>query len=167
MDFNEALRKYRDGVFTDADVTRCTGLSGRSYRELIKVGAVRTSTEKRGPGRVRVCDPNTFKRLAVIARLNQTGLSLAMAGRIAYFCPLDFIFYNYCDPSVILLDLEAAIDPHSGLPSRLKEPKEDWFEPDKPANANPGDDWLIEIYDGRFVGSIYPEETEPMIYGDL
>ena len=61
----------------------------------------------------------------------------------------------------------AAIDPNSGLPPRLKKPKEDWFAPDKPANANPGDDWLIEIYDGRFVGCIYPEETEPMVYGDL
>src|SRR3954463_2124724 len=119
MTFNEALRQYRLGAFTDQDVTRCTGLSGRAYRELIKLGAVRTSTEKRGPGRVRVCDPTTFKRLAVIASLRQTGLSLAMAGRVAYFLPLDQIFYNICDPSFILLDWTAAIDPNSGLPPRL------------------------------------------------
>jgi hypothetical protein len=167
MDFNEALRKYRDGVFTDADVTRCTRLSERAYRELIKLRAVRTTTEKLGRGRVRMCDATTFKRLAVIASLNQSGFSLAMAGRIAYFFPLDNIYYNVCDPRFILLDNSAAIDPHSGLPPRLKTPKADWFEPDKPATANPSDDWLIEIYDGRFVGSIYPEDTEPWIYGDL
>ena len=53
MDFDEALRRYRKGLFKDRDVTRCTGLSVRAWRELIKVGAVRTVTENRGPGRVR------------------------------------------------------------------------------------------------------------------
>ena len=167
MDFNGTLRRYRAGLFTDEDVARCTGLSRRGYRELIKVGAVRTATERPGRGRVRVCDATTFKRLAIIAPLNQSGLSLAMAGKIAYFLPLDLFLYQSCDPSFILLDFNAETDADTGLPPKLRTPKADWFEPDKPAIANPGDDWLIEIYDGRFVASVFPEETEPMLYGDL
>jgi hypothetical protein len=42
MKFDDALRRYRKGVFTDRDVTGCTGLSVRAWRELIKNGAVRT-----------------------------------------------------------------------------------------------------------------------------
>jgi len=168
MTFNEALRQYRHGAFTDQDVIRCTGLSGRAYRELIKVGAVRTSTEKPGPGRVRVCDATTFKRLAVISQINQAGFSLAAAGKIAFFFPLDHLVYNIVDPRTILLETTAEIDPERGLPPRLKKPKADWFEKGKPAKADPENDWLIKIYDGRFVGCIYPEEPDgPLIYGDL
>ena len=76
VDIEDALRRYREDRFTDADVTRCTGLSVRAWRELIKVRAIRTLTEGRGPGRVRVCDATVFKRAAVISALNQAGLSL-------------------------------------------------------------------------------------------
>jgi hypothetical protein len=62
MDLAHALRRYRKGVFTDHDVTSCTGLSVRAFRELIKIGAVRTVTDDRGPGRVRTCDATVFKR---------------------------------------------------------------------------------------------------------
>ncbi len=53
MPSDEVLRRYRAEQFTDADVTRCTGLSVRGWRELIKHRAVRTVTERRGPGPVR------------------------------------------------------------------------------------------------------------------
>lgn len=167
MDFDDALRRYRKDVFKDRDVTRCTGLSVRAWRELIKVGAVRTVTENRGPGRVRVCTATTFKRAAAIAALNRAGLSLAMSGRIAYFLPLDELLYAFWDPCTILLQGSADVDPDTGLPPRLEQPKADWFEPNKPAQADPETDWLIEIYEGRFVGIIYSAEDEPWIYGDL
>jgi hypothetical protein len=166
MSFNDSLRRYCSGVFTDDDVTRCTGLSVRAWRELIKLGAVRTSTEKRGPGRVRSCDATTFKRAALIAVLNQSGFSLAVAGRIAYLLPTDDL-YDFWDPGFILLDATASVDPETRLLPRLKTPKADWFDPDKPATADPDKDWLIEIYDGRFVGERPYDEAEPMLYGDL
>ena len=31
----KGLRRFKAGVFTDADVTRCTGLSARSVRHLL------------------------------------------------------------------------------------------------------------------------------------
>jgi hypothetical protein len=167
MNINEALRRYRADGFTDDDVNRCTGLSVRAWREVIKRGAVRTITEKRGRGRVRMCDATTFKRAALIAVLNQAGLSLAMAGQIAYLLPFDMLLYDVCDPIFILLDVTASVDPETGLLPKLKTPKTDWFDPDKPAIADPKDDWLIEIYDGRFVAIIDPPKQEPMIYGDL
>jgi hypothetical protein len=167
MEFNKALRRYREGVFTDRDVTRCTGLSERAWRELIKLGAVRTITEKRGPGRVRLCDAKTLKRASIIAALNRTGLSLVMSGWIAYFLPLDELLYVVVDPSTILLQGGAKVDLDTGLPPLLKEPKADWFEPDKPAQADPDEDWLIEIYEGRFVASLYGAKDKPSFYGDL
>jgi hypothetical protein len=167
MIIDDALRQYRTGVFTDDDVTRCTGLSVRAWRELIKIGAVRTVTEDRGPGRVRLCDANTFKRAAVIAALNRARFSLAVAGRIAYFLPLDTLLYGIWDPCTVLLQDGADVDADTGLPPRLEQPKTDWFDPDKPATADPRNDWLIEIYEGRFVGIIYSGKDEPSIFGDL
>jgi len=167
MAIDDALRRYRKSVFTDHDVTRCTGLSVRAWRELIKIGAVRTMTEDRGPGRVRLCDASTFKRAAIIVALNRAGFSLAVSGRIAYFLPLDTLLYAIWDPSTILLQVWRDVDPDTRLPPRIEQPKADWFDPDKPAKADPENDWLIEIYEGRFVGIIYSAEHEPSIYGDL
>jgi hypothetical protein len=56
MDFGDALRRYRAAAFTDEDVTRCTGLTVRAWRELIKLGAVRTISEPRRRGHIRLCD---------------------------------------------------------------------------------------------------------------
>src|SRR5437588_12549167 len=122
MSFDDALRRYREGRFTDHEVTRCTGLSVRAWRELIKIGAVRTVTQDRGPGRVRVCDADTFKRTAVIAALNRARFSLAVSGRIAYFLPLDAFLYGLCDPCTVLLDTGADVDPETALPPRLAQP---------------------------------------------
>lgn len=169
MSFDDALRRYRNGLFGDQDVTTCTGLSVRAWRELIKGGAVFTITD-RGRGHVRLCNSTTFKRTAIIAALNRTGLSLATAGRLAYFLPVDVLLYALCDPSNILLDFTGNVIPETGLPPRLARPKTDWFDPDKPAQADPENDWRIEIFDGRFVGIILGsdnDDEEPFIYGDL
>ncbi len=167
MDINDALRRYRANRFTDDDVTGCTDLSVRGWREQIKLGAVRTITEKRGPGRIRLCDATTFRRAAIIAVLNQAGLSLAVAGRMAFLLPLDAWLYDVWDPCFILLDATAEVDPKTGLPPRLKTPKADWFDPDKPAIADPEHDWLIEIYEGGFAAIIYGAECKPILYGEL
>jgi hypothetical protein len=167
MDLDDGLRRYRNGSFKDRDVTRCTGLSVRAWRELIKVGAVRTATENRGPGRVRLCDATTFKRAAAIAALNRAGFNLALSGRIAYFLPFDELLYAIWDPCTILFTSSAAVDPNTGLPPRLKQPKANWFDPNTPAQADPENDCLIRIYEGRFIGALYGGEQEPLIYGDL
>jgi hypothetical protein len=164
---NEVLRRYRADEFTDGDVARCTGLTVRAWRELIKLGAVRTSTEKRGPGRVRTCDATTFKRAALIAVLHQSGLSLAVAGRIAYLLPCDDMLYDVSEPNFILLDPTGKVDPDTGLLPRRQTPFADWFDPDKPATADPETDWLIEVYDGRFVAQIIHGGAGPMLYGEL
>jgi hypothetical protein len=167
MHFEDDLRRYRAGAFSDVDVTCCTGLSVRAWRELIKLGAVRTSTAARGRGRVRLCDATALKRAAVIAALNRTGLSLAVSGSIAYFLPFHTLLYALCDPFPILFQPSSDVDPETGLPPRVQKPKVHWFDPDKPAMAELETDWLIEIYDGRFVAAIYNAKVEPTIFGDL
>src|SRR2546423_11152490 len=109
MKFEDQLRGYASGVFTDHDVTSCTGLTGRAVRELIKSGAVQT-TETRGRGRIRSCEATTFKRTAIIAALNGVGYSLAVAGRPAYLLPLEPVLYSICDPLLILQDSTAEPD---------------------------------------------------------
>jgi hypothetical protein len=164
---NEALRRYREGRFADENITHCTGLSVRGWRELIKFRAVRTVTERRGPGRVRLCDATVFKRAAVISALNQSGVSLAVAGQIAFFLPYHRLLYEVCDPITILLRYSSEIDPKTGLPPRVERPIVDWFDPLKPAKTDDVD-WLIEIFDGRFVGVRYDTAKEaPLIFGDL
>jgi len=166
MTFNGTIRRYREARFSDLDITRCTGLSVRGWRELIKFGVVRTVTEIGGRGHVRLCDATVFKRAAVISSLNQAGLSLAMSGRIAYCLPFHTLLFTICDPNTILSQCSADVDPSTGLPPRV-EPKTDWFDPDKPAKADPRTDWQIEIYNGRFVACIYDVNDEPTIFGDL
>jgi DNA-binding transcriptional MerR regulator len=151
---SKALRRYQAGVFTDADVTRCTGLSARSIRELIKRGAVRTLSEDRGAGRIRTFDAPTFKRLALLAAINEAGFSLKLAGQMAYLVPSDnLLYWTY--------------DPINALPPRLEMPRFDWFDPDKPATADPENDWLLEVYDGRFVAQVFQRRRGTSIYGDL
>jgi len=165
---SEAIsRRYFAGQFADQDITRCTGLTPRAYRELIKLKAVRTVTERRGPGRVRLGDRTTLKRTAVIAALNQAGLSLATSGQIAFFAPYHSLLYEVCDPGAILYRRPAGPDPDRELPPRVEKPKFDWFDADKPAEADSATDWLIDICDSRFVGIRYTSHHEPTIFGDL
>jgi hypothetical protein len=161
------LRRYLQNQFTDDDIARCIGFSARAYRELIKRKAVRTVTERRGPGRVRICDRTNLKRIAVIAALNSAGQSLAVAGQVAFFTPLHTLLFEICDPAAILCRGLADIDPNSELPPRVKDPRFDWFDPDALAKAEPDSDWLIDIFDNRFVGIRYTAADESTIFGDL
>jgi hypothetical protein len=162
-----ALRRYSAGQFTDDDVVRSTGLSVRSWRELIKLRAVRTVTENLGRGNVRICDQTVLKRGAVIGALNRAGFSLAVSGHIAYALPFHTLVYEICDPCAILLDRSQGVNSQTGLPPRLKEPKADWFQQDKIAAADVTSDWLLAIYEHRFVAAIYSANDEPTIFGDL
>jgi hypothetical protein len=167
MNPDEALRRYRMNQFTDQDVMRCTDLSDRKWRELIKDKVVRTVVHTPGRGRVRLCDATTLKRTASIAALNRAGLSLAVSARIAYYAPFHTALYEVCDPCVILLQRSTDVDLESGLPPRVQKPLVDWFDPGSPARPEPETDWLIKIYEGRFVGIQYRPKNAPVIFGDL
>jgi hypothetical protein len=167
MSMDKALRRYGNGRVTDDDVVRCTGLSVRAWRELIKNRAVATVTESLGRGYVRVCDQTVLKRAAVIGALNRAGFSLAVSGHIAYSLPDHTRLYEICDPWMILFQRSPDLDPHARLPPRVKKPKADWFVPQRPAEAEPENDWLVRVYERRFVGAIYGANEKPTIFGDL
>ena len=95
MDLEGALRRYRPNQFTDQDVTRCTDLSQRKWRELIKDKLVRTVMHRPGRGQVRLCDAITLKRTVVIAALNGAGLSLAVSSGVAFFLPFHTALYEF------------------------------------------------------------------------
>jgi hypothetical protein len=152
MSIEQCLREYSEERFTDDDVVRCTGLSFRAWRELLRAHAVRTISKKRGRGRVRLCDATTLIRAAAIAAINQAGLSLPVSGQIAVWWPFHRLLFEVCDPRSIL--------------GAVIRPNVDWFEPNMPAGSEPGD-WLIEVYDSRFVGARYGSTNEPVIFGDV
>ena len=163
----EALSHYCTGAFTDHDLIRCTGLRERGLRELIKVHAIQTITEGSGRGQVRLYGPTTLKRVAGVTALNQAGFSLEISGRITFPLPLQDMLYGVFDPRTVVMDILEPVDPATGLPRLLKTPLADWFNPDKPAIADPKNDFLIEVYDRRFVGLVHAALAQPMIYGEL
>jgi hypothetical protein len=167
MDLEHRLRDYHVGEFTDEDVVYGTGLSARGLRELIKFRLVRTITEDiRGRSHIRLCDATVFKRAAMIAAINQAGFSLQVAGRIAYFAPFHTILYEICDPN---RGREQGTSARAGLAvsPRLRRARAEWFDPRKPAQVRPSDDWWIKVYDRRFVGITYGRDDQPNIFGDL
>jgi hypothetical protein len=165
--FDAAVRRYGAGQFNDDDVAYGTGLSERSWRELIKSGAVATITERLGRGYVRLCDHTVFKRAAVIAALNRSGLSLAVSGQIAYSLPFHSLLYEITDPWMILYGRAPVLDSQALLPPPIKKPVVDWFAPNRPAEADRENDWTVAIYDGRFVGVQYSAKEKPIVFGDL
>ena len=166
MGFAERLRDYRIGRFTDQDVVRCTGLSVRGWRELIKFRAVRTVTERaRGRGHVRLCDATVVKRAATIAAINEAGFSLAVAGQIASFLPFRTTLFEICDPRNISGATDA--NTHRVLPLRLRKANARWFAPNQSAKADLKADWLVQIYDRCFVSIMYRPAGKPVVFGDL
>jgi hypothetical protein len=165
MGFEQALSSYRNDRFTDQDVICCTDLSLRAWRALLEIRAVTTVAERRGRGRIRLYDSTAFKRAAVIAAINQAGFNLAVSGQIAYFMPFHTLMFTVCDPVTILLDPSAEVTPKTPFP-RVDRPSVDWFDPKKPAKAEPTD-WKIEIHEGHFVAAIYGATNKRMIFGDL
>jgi hypothetical protein len=165
--FEQALARYQRNEFTDADVTACTGLSARSIRQLIKVGAVRTLSEGRGAGHIRRFDATTFKRLALASAIHGAGLSLTLAGQLAYLLPGDTRLYAHYDPIKVLCDKTLGVDSRGELPPRLETPRFDWFDADKPAAADPENDRLLEICNGRFVALAFEDRSGLLFYGDL
>ena len=115
MSLAERLRDYRVDRFTDEDVVRCTGLSARGLRELIKFGVIRTTENVRGRGHVRLCDATVFKRVAMIAALNRAGFSLAVAGGIAFF-PFRTALFDICDAGNV--SVEGATDANTDRTNR-------------------------------------------------
>jgi hypothetical protein len=167
MDLDQKLRDYHIGQFTDDDVVRCTGLSARGWRELIKFKVVRTIVENdRGRGHIRLCDTIVFKRAAVIAALCEAGFSLAVAGRIAYFVPFHWSLFEICDPGNVSSGVTNT-GAHRVLPLRLRKANANWFNPARPAKADLKADWLVQIYDRRFVSVISRPAGKPVVFGDL
>jgi len=77
------------------------------------------------------------------------------------------LLYEICDPWMILFECSTKRDSHPGLPPRVRKPRAVWFNPNTAAEPDPGGDWLLRIYDGRFVGAIYDAKHPPTIFGDL
>jgi hypothetical protein len=102
----------------------------------------------------------------VIAALNRAGLNLPVSAQIAYFAPFHSALYEIIDPYAMLVDRSVAVDPQrDSLP--LRRPRLDWFDQSRPARAESDRDWVLKIYDGRYVGINYGPKPTTAIFGDL
>ena len=120
-----------------------------------------------GRGRVRTFDATTFKRLAIVRAINNAGLSLRLAGQMTYLLPSDDHLYRIYDPIHVLCDTPVSAAGRHELPPRLEAPRFDWFDAGKPATSDPKNDWLLEIFEGRFVALVGQDKRLRLIYGDL
>ena len=102
----------------------------------------------------------------MIGAINQTGLSLAVSGQIAFWTPFHSVLYEIIN-SVRMIRAAGAADAQIGVPSPARERPDEWFSARGPAQVDPETDWLVQIYDNRFVGICYQAEDEPVIFGDL
>jgi hypothetical protein len=176
MTLDEALIWYSRDRFTADDVTRATGLSERSQRELLKIGVLQPVPQAKT--KTRLMSEHMVKRAAIVAPLNQHGLSLKVSGKIVYASMMleDFMF-DVIDPINQLFEHSGDRDPITKLPPKRAKPERygerdqwgwinhGWFDPDNPAQAEVGDHH-IEITNGRYV-SVYSGGEGPIMTGEL
>jgi hypothetical protein len=166
MRFEDALKWYRQSRFTAADVTRATGLSERSQRELQKLGILQPVPQA-NPKAQRLLNTTMLKRAAIIAPLNRAGLSLGVAGRVVYAAMmLENLVFDIVDPWDVYYDAATEFDPETGLFGVRKLPhnRDTWFDPaHSPASAEA--DFFLAVVNSRFVmlGTDDPGST----YGEL
>jgi hypothetical protein len=168
MDFEDALFWYRQDRFTADDVTRATGLSERSQRELLKLGII--SAVPQAKTKARLLTSRMVKRAAVIAPLNKSGLSLQVAGKIVSAAlMLEDFYFDMIDPWNAAFDAAGPFDHATGLFPRRAQllDCDKWIEPDAPKKTDELD-YRIVIIDTRFVvigdlgvsGELTPDLTD-------
>ena len=170
MSLAERLRDYRVGRFTDEDVVRCTGLSARGWRELIKFGVVRTITENdRGRGHVRLCDATVFKRAAIIAALNRGRLQPSGGWPDCVFRALSYwSCLKFAIQATSRLEGATVSDTDRVMPLRLRKANARLVQPeqDRPRPIPRQIGWF-KIHDRRFVSVVYRPAKKPVVFGDL
>jgi hypothetical protein len=81
--------------------------------------------------------------------------------------PFHSVLYEILDPIRILFRSAAETDPETGLPPSVQQPRVSWFDTNQRAETDPKSDWLVDVYDSRFVGVRYQVDDAPAIFGDL
>ena len=132
MTREDAFNRWRDGDFSDDEVSSFTGLTPRALRDLAKWGAIEASGGGKGRGKRRAWKRPAICKAVMTSALHKGGLSLPMAARIAFYV------WN--------------IQPNNSNDPMLRFPK--WEELDKPildtAERQPGEHavkkWLTDDF---------------------
>lgn len=132
-------------LYTDDQVVDATGLHIDNVRKLVTWGAVRPAKGGRGRGNVRQWDGRTARRIARVAAIVESGMSLRMAHTLTYLQVLDEDFDK--------------IDPfwfHGLDKGRLDDgitfaEKYGWFDASKPLSPSEDTDRVLDIVNGRII----------------
>jgi predicted phage terminase large subunit-like protein len=94
---------------------------------------------------------------------------LPVSGRIAYLLPFDTLLYATLDPCTIPPSGRGRCGSHFRASTTTRTAEGRLVRPRTAPKPDPENDWLIEIYEGRFVGIILgaKDKDVPLIYGDL
>jgi DNA-binding transcriptional MerR regulator len=152
MKIRDALIWYNRGLFTAEDVTRATGISESSQRLLQKLGMITPAPQELRTSK-RLFYADAVKRLACIKPLSDCGLSLTVAGKIVYACPLvEDLLFGIIDPIDAMFDVMGELDPRTKLrPLREKPDPHGLFGPKPPVLVGQNNFW-VEVLNRRFVG---------------
>jgi hypothetical protein len=84
MTLEDAFNRWRDGEFSDDEVSGFTGLTPRALRDLAKWGAIETAGGEKGRGKRRAWKRRAICKAAMTAAFHRAGLSLPMSARLAF-----------------------------------------------------------------------------------
>jgi DNA-binding transcriptional MerR regulator len=152
MKIRDALIWYNRGLFTAEDVTRATGISESSQRLLQKLGVITPAPQVLRTSK-RLFYADAVKRLACIKPLSDCGLSLTVAGKIVYACPMvEDLLFGIIDPIDAMFDVMGELDTRTKLPPLRETPDPDGlFGPKPPVLVGQKNFW-VEVLNRRFVG---------------
>lgn len=85
MTLEDAFNRWRDGEFSDDEVSAFAGLTPRALRDLAKWGAIETVGGEKGRGKRRAWNRTAICKAAMTAAFHKAGLALPMAARIAFY----------------------------------------------------------------------------------
>jgi hypothetical protein len=146
----EYLEWYKQDRFTSSDVTRATGLSERSQRELLKNHMITAVPQART--KKRLVNRKMMMRMTLIASFNSFGFSLPAAGQIISECEsVEDCIFQTVDPMCLpiggdLTELSPILPKESNQGSNSAG-KFDWLDPSIQPSAQ-GNDLIIKIIDG-------------------
>jgi hypothetical protein len=146
----EYLEWYKQDRFTSSDVTRATGLSERSQRELLKNHMITAVPQART--KKRLVNRKMMMRMTLIANFNNFGFSLPAAGQIISECEsVEDCIFQTVDPMCLpiggdLTELSPILPKESNQGSNSAG-KFDWLDPSIQPSAQ-GNDLIIKIIDG-------------------
>jgi hypothetical protein len=143
MGVRETYEQWCFGSYPDEEVAEFTGLTPRALRALARLGAIETSSLERGAGHRRQWRPSAILKATIAGALHRTGLSLPMAGRLA------FHVWTYI-PASIAEVIPSRVWPYPEIPKARDHPIRALIDPANTMLRHEWHDIRVHLVNGSF-----------------